>query len=160
MFASPITKPIHASLVLSFNWFGSTQNWLARANGTFDSLWTITNAVPSRAYSSRRISLTDIGTDAVITVSSGAGTYSINGGTPTADAGTISAGDILQVFITADSAYSTEETPVVESTVITIAGTDNTFSITNMLEPVLSYDELSVEQLDAMTNAEIDALLI
>ena len=105
------------------------------APGEFDALWTITRAATSTPYSSCKIKLTDIGIDAAITAQAGT-TYSINGGTATGDAGTISDGDILVAYLTSSASYN----DAVSGGVV-IATINCAFTIETMVEPVAAMSE-------------------
>lgn len=93
------------------------------------SLWTFTNVPTSSLVTARKVKLSGIGEDAVISITSGTGEYSINGGAWTSDAGTISDGDILRARQTSSANYETETTLE-----ITIDGTACTMSVTTEVE--------------------------
>jgi hypothetical protein len=122
--------------MLSFGLIGRKNRIQTKANGAFDSFWAIEDAIPDNPYLSKKLVISDVGTDAIISVTSGTVEYSINRAAFTADPGIISDGDILQARMTSNAEYSVDETPATAIGVITIDTTDNTFTITNMLEPV------------------------
>ena len=101
-----VNSPIHPWL---FSGVGIMANlgYTQRAPGDFSTLWTSTGAIPSSSIKTIKIKLIISGTDWVITAVAGT-TYSINGGTATAEAGVINDGDVLQAFDTNSSLYSTE----------------------------------------------------
>jgi len=112
-----------------------------RDPGTFSSLWTIVGAEVTTPTTSRTITLSDIGTDAVITVIAGT-TYSINGGTFTAIDGVISDGDTIKVTHTSSGLYET----LVSGGVI-IGGVTCAFSITTIVVLVSALEMLNTVEM-------------
>jgi hypothetical protein len=77
---------------------------------------------------SAAIQVTGIDAAADITVTGG--TYSINGGAFTADAGTVSVGDEVRARHTSSASYVTAT-----NTIVTIGGVSDTFTSTTRVEP-------------------------
>lgn len=112
--------------------YGVLSSTLKRSPGDFDVAWQITDAELDTEYFSRKVKITGVGTDAVITST---GYYSINGAAYQTGASTISDNDTLRAKLTSSVDYSTETTVVV-----VVDGIDCTMSITTQVDPATLSD--------------------
>lgn len=87
-----------------------------------------TGAALSTVYTSAAIMVTGIDAASAITVTGG--TYSINGGAFTSDAGTVNNNDTVRARGTSSGSYSTAV-----NVAVTIGGVSDTFTITTQAEP-------------------------
>lgn len=98
----------------------------------------------SSTITSAPITVTGIDAGSAISVSSG--TYSINGGAFTGDAGTVNLGDSVRARHTSSASYLTAT-----NTVVTIGGVGDTFTSTTRSDPALAggwaYSTLAIHEL-------------
>ncbi|MDI6743520.1 MAG: hypothetical protein QMD11_12365, partial [Smithella sp.] len=87
-----------------------------------------TGVALSTVITSNTITVSGINTETPISITGG--TYSINGGAYTSDAGTVSNGDTVTIQLTSSGNYSTQT----EAT-LTIGGVSDTFSVTTQAAP-------------------------
>lgn len=92
------------------------------------SFTDVTGASLSTVYTSDPITVTGIDAAAAITITGG--TYSINGGAFTSDAGNVSLNDTVRARGTSSGSYSTAV-----NVAVTIGGVSDTFTITTQAEP-------------------------
>jgi hypothetical protein len=87
-----------------------------------------TNVALNTVATSSAITVSGINTASPISITGG--TYSINSGLYTADAGTVDNGDTVTVRLTSSASYSQPE-----SATLTIGGVSDTFTVTTLADP-------------------------
>ncbi len=95
------------------------------------SLGSKTNTKLGKIITSRKAYQRNIGTDAVISISSGTGEYRINGGVWTSDPGIVSAGDKLQARL-----ISSADFDIAASLVFNIGTGSDTFTVITVSDPM------------------------
>ncbi len=114
------------------------------------SFTAVTNAAVSTATASNAITVSGINSPAVISISGGQ--YSINGGTFTSTAGTVSNGQTVAVRVTSSASANTAT-----QATLSIGGATGTFSVTTAVAPDTTPD---VFNFAAVSNATVSTVVI
>ncbi|MES2675414.1 MAG: S8 family serine peptidase [Pseudomonadota bacterium] len=110
----------------------------------------VTNAAVSTAITSNAITISGINSPAAISISGGQ--YSINGGTFTSTAGTVSNGQIVTVRVTSSASANTAT-----QATLSIGGATGTFSVTTAVAPDTTPDVFTFA---AVSNATVGTVVI